>query len=149
MIMGANQLGDLDVRLLRPDGSTDRLRDVVANLNDVGLWLDFFQTGLLDIPSRRLRWNVQDRRPTRPVRPDERCRIVVMRASLEKLVPAKKSRRYVEDDSLVAEGLAGIQTMKWANPLQAATALADRAKGTSPDATVTRLRKKISGALEK
>jgi hypothetical protein len=43
----------------------------------------------------------------------------------------------------VDEGVNGIDSDKWANPSQAAEALADRAKGTSHKSTVDRLRKKI------
>jgi hypothetical protein len=160
VIIEAHELGDLDLRLQRPDGSiTDRLCEVIANLDNSVLWDELFRTGLLNVSARPPRWKIQDRRARRRVQPNERCRIVVTRASLEKFlktmpvakaaaeVRAKKNRRYVEDDGLVAEGVAGIQTNKWPNPLQAAIALAGRAKGTMLPSTIARLRKKISNAL--
>jgi hypothetical protein len=49
---------------------------------------------------------------------------------------------------LVAEGVAGIRAKKWPNALQAATALAERAKGQHKESTITRLQKKISVALK-
>ncbi|MGB6537988.1 MAG: hypothetical protein WBF58_18715 [Xanthobacteraceae bacterium] len=58
-----------------------------------------------------------------------------------------KGRRYVEDDALVATGAAGVRQGKWPNALQAATALAGRAQGSSPESTIARLRKKISAAV--
>ena len=63
-----------------------------------------------------------------------------------KAVPSLKGRRYFDDD-LVAEGVAGIRRKKWPNPLQAATALAQRARGASQSSIITRLRKKITTAL--
>jgi hypothetical protein len=86
-IMDADEIGDLDVRLRCPDGSTNRLRDVIANL-DAGIWEELFRTGLLNAPPRRPRWKVQDRRSMRRVQPTERCRIVVMRASLDQFEKA-------------------------------------------------------------
>lgn len=61
-------------------------------------------------------------------------------------VPAK-NRRYAEDEKLVAEGVSGIRRGVWPNPLQAATALAKRARGLSAESTVARLRRKISTDL--
>lgn len=63
-----------------------------------------------------------------------------------KPTPKVKGRRYF-DDELVAEGVAGLRRKKWPNPLQAATALAVRARGASTELTVTRLRRKIVTAL--
>jgi hypothetical protein len=58
-----------------------------------------------------------------------------------------KGRRYVDDDDLVAEGAEGLCSGKWPNALQAATALAGRAKGSSHESTIVRLRKKIRTAV--
>jgi hypothetical protein len=60
----------------------------------------------------------------------------------------EKYKRYTTDDDLVVEGVNGVRSRTWSNPLQAAKALADRAEGSSHDSTVDRLRKKIGAALE-
>jgi hypothetical protein len=57
---------------------------------------------------------------------------------------SEKHKRYATDGDLVIEGVKGIESDTWANPSQAAEALADRAKGQSHQSTVDRLRKKIS-----
>ena len=62
--------------------------------------------------------------------------------------PVEKYKRNTTDDDLVVEGVNGIRSGKWPNSLQAAEALAGRAKGSSHDSKVTRLRKKIGAALE-
>jgi hypothetical protein len=62
--------------------------------------------------------------------------------------PLEKYKRYTTDDDLVVEGVNGIRSRTWSNSLQAAKALAHRAKGSSRDSTVDRLRKKIGAALE-
>jgi hypothetical protein len=87
IVKDADRVGNLEVRLLRPDDSTDQLRDVIANLWDnPDLWEGLFRTGLFDAPARATRWRIQDRRSMRRVRPDERCRVVVTRVSLEKFM---------------------------------------------------------------
>lgn len=64
------------------------------------------------------------------------------------LTPAPaKNRRYSEDEKVVAEAVTGIRRGDWPNPLQAATALASRARGQSTESTIARLRKKIRVAL--
>jgi hypothetical protein len=63
---------------------------------------------------------------------------------LKESIPA--NRRFVEDERLVDEALKGIRSNLWANPRQAALALADQAKGASPEAIVDRLRRKIKAA---
>jgi hypothetical protein len=57
--------------------------------------------------------------------------------------PFEKYKRYTTDDDLVVEGVNGIESRTWSNPLKAAKALADRAEGSSHASTVDRLRKKI------
>jgi len=66
----------------------------------------------------------------------------------EPVKPVEKYKRNTTDDDLVVEGVNGIRSGKWPNSLQAAEALAGRAKGSSHDSKVTRLRKKIGAALE-
>jgi hypothetical protein len=69
-------------------------------------------------------------------------------ASTKESTPLKKYKRFTEDDNLVAEGVEGIRSVTWPNPSQAAMTLAARAKGNTLNSTITRLRKKISAALE-
>jgi hypothetical protein len=69
-------------------------------------------------------------------------------APTKELTPLEKYKRFTEDDDLVTEGVQGIRSGTWPNPLQAAMTLAARAKGSSLDSTITRLRKKISVILE-
>jgi hypothetical protein len=66
--------------------------------------------------------------------------------SREVIVP---NRRYVSDEDLVSEGVAGIQSQRWSNPHQAAQELAQRAEGTSYESSVQRLGLKIRQALRK
>ena len=70
-----------------------------------------------------------------------------LRRHLSPAFPKRKGRRYAADDKLVTRAVAGIRKEKWANPSQAATALADRAEGTSRASAIDRLRRKISAAL--
>ena len=89
IIIKAYELGDLDLRLQRPDGSiTDRLCDVIANLDNPVLWDELFQIGLLNVSARPPQWRIQDRRAMRRVQPDERSRIVVIRDSLKEFMQA-------------------------------------------------------------
>jgi hypothetical protein len=67
-------------------------------------------------------------------------------AWIQDLLPTK-GRRYASDGQLVVEGVRGIRTNLWANPLQAAKALADGATGSSRAAKVDRLQRKISKAM--
>jgi hypothetical protein len=65
-----------------------------------------------------------------------------------KPTPFEKYKRYTTDDDLVVEGVNGIRSGAWPNPLQAAQVLAPHAEGSSHDSIVDRLRKKIGAALE-
>ena len=61
-----------------------------------------------------------------------------------------KPRRLLSqiDEELVAEGVRGIQSGRWANPYQAAKVLAERAKGRGTQlSTIGRLHRKIGGLL--
>ena len=86
IVKDAHQLGDLDLRLRRPDGSTDTQLDRnIWNdpLNNQDL---LFENGLIDAPARPRRGSI--RRSMRRVPPMERCRIVVPRESLDQLKKA-------------------------------------------------------------
>jgi hypothetical protein len=102
IVIDAHQLGDLDLRLRRPDGSTDTPLD--RNNWSSPWWspdLLFDNGGLIDAPARPRRGST--RRSMRRVQPDERCRIVVPRenldvflkpsAPLRKTTPKKKRRK--------------------------------------------------------
>jgi len=97
----AHQIGDLDLRLRRPDGSTD-------GQLDRNIWNDpwnnqdlLFESGLIDAQARPRRGSM--RRSLRRVQPNERRRAVVPRenldaflkpsAPLRKLAPKKKRRK--------------------------------------------------------
>ena len=61
-----------------------------------------------------------------------------------------KPRRLLSqiDEELVAEGVRGIQSGRWANPYQAAKVLAERAKGSGTQlSTIGRLHRKIRESL--
>ena len=61
-----------------------------------------------------------------------------------------KPRRLLSqiDEELVAEGVRGIQSGRWANPHQAAKVLAERAKGSGTRlSTIGRLHRKIREGL--
>ena len=61
-----------------------------------------------------------------------------------------KPRRLLSqiDEELVAEGVRGIQSGRWANPYQAAIVLAERAKGSGTRlSTIGRLHRKIREGL--
>lgn len=66
-----------------------------------------------------------------------------------KPVKVASGRRYVLDEVLVAEAVAEIraETGTWANANQAAEALAGRAQGSSREAIIDRLGRKIRNAL--
>ena len=62
-----------------------------------------------------------------------------------------KPRRLLSqiDEELVAEGVRGIQSGRWANPHQAAKVRAERAKGSGTRlSTIGRLHRKIRGSLK-
>ena len=97
VVKDAHQLGDLDLRLRRPDGSTDTPLD--RNIwndpwNDLNL---LFENGLIDAPARPQPGSM------RRVQPMEQCRIVVSRDNLDaflkmsapllKPTPKKKRRK--------------------------------------------------------
>ena len=44
---------DLDIRILRPDGTQARLRAVANLWDNPDLWEELFRTGLFDAPARR------------------------------------------------------------------------------------------------
>ncbi|MFZ2081641.1 MAG: hypothetical protein WAV38_34330, partial [Xanthobacteraceae bacterium] len=90
----AHELGDVDVRLRRPDGSViDKLlfREIKVDPrgNPADPWEDIFKTGqiLAAIRPRALRWS---RRRVQLI--EERCRIVVTRESLDAFLKAAKKR---------------------------------------------------------
>ena len=102
IVKDAHELSDLDLRLRRPDGSTDEPFD--RNNWSSPWWssdLLFENGGLIDAPARPRRGSI--RRAMRRVQPMERCRIVVSRESLDaflkpsaplrKLAPKKKRRK--------------------------------------------------------
>jgi hypothetical protein len=70
-----------------------------------------------------------------------------VQAEFGQLLPDVEPVRYTDDD-LVIKGVKGIGSNRWANPSQAAKALADLATGASHEANVDRLRKKIRAALD-
>ena len=87
IVKDAHELGDLDLRLRRPDGSTDEPFD--RNNWSSPWWssdLLFENGGLIDAPARPRRGSI--RRAMRRVQPMERCRIVVSRESLDQLKKA-------------------------------------------------------------
>ena len=65
--------------------------------------------------------------------------------SPQDVVPA--NRRFVSDDELVAEGIAGVKSLRWPNSHKAAQELALRAEGASYESSVLRLGQKIRKAL--
>jgi hypothetical protein len=87
-----------------------------------------------------------------PVKPSEKG-VAKAKSRKAKSRKAKRLRerkypRYATDDALAIEGVNGIESSKWANPWQAAQALAPRAEG-SETSKVHRLHKKmISKHLE-
>jgi len=83
---------DLDIRILRPDGTQARLRAVANLWDNPDLWEELFRTGLFDAPARRPRWRIQDRRSMRRVQPDERCSVVVTCESLDSFLKRQPSR---------------------------------------------------------
>ncbi|MET3299692.1 hypothetical protein [Bradyrhizobium diazoefficiens] len=68
-------------------------------------------------------------------------------SEVEDKVDGVPNRRFVSDDELVATALAGIRERKWPNAHKAALDLAHQAEGISFDSTVSRLGKKIRGAM--
>jgi len=91
IVKDAHQLGDLDLRLRRPDGSTDTQLDRnIWNdpLNNQDL---LFENGLIDAPARPRRGSI--RRSMRRVPPMERCRIVVPRENLDAFLKASEALR--------------------------------------------------------
>ena len=87
IVKDAHELSDLDLRLRRPDGSTDEPFD--RNNWSSPWWssdLLFENGGLIDAPARPRRGSI--RRAMRRVQPMERCRIVVSRESLDQLKKA-------------------------------------------------------------
>jgi hypothetical protein len=63
-------------------------------------------------------------------------------------LPAK-GKRYVGDDELVAEGVEGLRTHRWPNAYQAATKLAERARGPATQKSkADRLYRKIQAARD-
>jgi len=84
----AHQVGDLDMRLRRPDGSTDAQLDRYFWAGSPYFDPDLvFENGLIDAPARR--------KPglMRRVTPDERCRIVVPRENLDAFLKASEALR--------------------------------------------------------
>ena len=82
----AHQLGDLDVRKRRPDGSViDRLHfhEIIGDpWGNPDPWKSIFETGQIDAPRRSRRGALRRRR----AQPLERCRIVVTRDSLKEFM---------------------------------------------------------------
>jgi hypothetical protein len=110
IIKDAHQLGDLDLRLRRPDGSTDDQLD--RNFWNAAPWggpdpdLVFENGGKIEAPARPRRGSM--RRSMRRVPPMERCRIVVPRDNLDAFLkpsaplrkpPPKKKRRKAKQPS--------------------------------------------------
>lgn len=79
IVKDAHQLGDLDLRLRRPDGSTDDQLD--RNFWNASPWSDpdlIFETGIVDAEVRHMPAG-----SLRRVRPTERCRVVIPRENLD------------------------------------------------------------------
>ena len=121
IIKDAHQLGDLDLRLRRPDGSTDDHLD--RNFWNAAPWggpdpdLVFENGGKIEAPARPRRGSM--RRSMRRVPPMERCRIVVPRDNLDAFLkpsaplrkaPPKKKRRKAKQPSRAGAPQSGIGT---------------------------------------
>jgi len=84
----AQQVGDLDLRLRRPDGSTDAQLDRYFWAGSPYFDPDLvFENGLIDAPARRKPGSM------RRVTPDERCRIVMPRENLDAFLKAGEALR--------------------------------------------------------